>query len=212
MATPLFKKQQVALQQALQQAARLDPDIEQVIKSHGYPEPRHRENSLSTLLQIIVSQQLSTQSAAAIWSRVIALIQDEITADKLLSYSDQALRDCGLSWRKVEYAKALALQIQSQEINLEQLATQELEDIVATLTKIKGFGRWSAEIYAMFSLQHPDIYPAGDLALQIAIQRLKKLDERPSEQQTRDIAKQWSPHQSAVSLLMWHYYGSATLD
>lgn len=205
-------KLQKALEEELIQAGRLDTNIAKVIKDLGYPKPRQRENNFATLLQIIVSQQLSTQSAAAILGRLTALLKQNVTPDNLLLHADQELRDCGLSWKKVEYAKALATQIQNKEIDLERLALLELEEIIKVLTKIKGFGRWSAEIYAMFSLQHPDIYPAGDLALQIAVQRLKGLKQRPSEKQTREIAAQWSPHQSAVSLLMWHYYGSATLD
>jgi DNA-3-methyladenine glycosylase II len=203
---------QSELNQALGKAAELDSDLALIISQIGYPAPRERENSFATLMQIIVSQQLSTKAAAAIWGRVATLFPAKVNAGEVLELDDQVLRDCGLSWRKVEYAKALATQIKTKELVLDHLATQDIETIVTNLVKIKGFGRWSAEIYAIFALGHPDVFPAADLALQIAAGKIKGFTGRPTEKQTREIAAQWSPHQSAVSLLLWHYYGSTTLD
>ncbi len=192
--------------------AQQDVDIAAAIAAHGRPAPRLRANNFATLMQIIVSQQLSTKAAAAIWQRVEQFCNSEVTPNVVLAASDQALRDCGLSWRKVEYSKLLATQIDSGAINLQALAQKPTDEIIATLTQIKGFGRWSAEIYAMFSLGHSDVLPAADLALQIAIGRVKGLPEKPSEQQARQLAEAWSPHRTAASLLLWHYYGAATLD
>ncbi len=203
---------QYTFKQQLDAAAALDPKIEQVIEQHGYPEPRSRVHGFETLLRIIVSQQLSTKVAAVIWGRVEALCDQDVTAQAVLALPDEALRECGFSRQKVGYAKGLAERIDSGALSPEALADMPTEDAIKALTEIKGYGVWSAEIYAMFALGRENIFPAGDLALQIAVQRLDALADRPTEKQTRDIARRWSPHQSAVAVLMWHYYGAATLD
>ncbi len=196
----------------IDKAATSDLRIASLITQCGYPKPRARPNSFATLMQIVVSQQLSTKAAAAIWARVRQIFNGDVNYQKVLSTQDQVLRDCGLSWRKVEYSKVLALQIAKEEIDLSELSKQSTEDVVAALIKIKGFGRWSAEIYAMFALDHPDVFPAADLALQVAAGKICCLEDRPSEKQTREIAQQWSPHRSGMALFLWHYYGSTTLD
>ncbi len=202
---------QHAFNQQLDAAAILDIKIKNVLDEHGYPEPRSRIHGFETMLRIIVSQQLSTKVAAVIWGRVETLCNDEVTARAVLALSEEALRECGLSWQKVGYAKGLAERINSGVLSPEALIDMSTDDAISALTEIKGYGVWSAEIYAMFALGRPDIFPAGDLALQIAVQRLEALDEKPGEKQTREIARRWSPHQSAVAVLMWHYYGATTL-
>ena len=163
------------------------------------------------MLRIIVSQQLSTKVAAVIWERVEVLCNGEVTPQAVLALAEDALRQCGLSWQKVGYAKGLAERIDSGVLSPAALAEMPTKSAIETLCEIKGYGVWSAEIYAMFALGRADIFPAGDLALQIAVQRLEALAEKPTEKQTREIALRWSPHQSAVAVLMWHYYGATTL-
>ena len=203
---------QHTFKQQLDAAAALDPKIGRVLEQHGYPESRSRVHGFETLLRIIVSQQLSTKVAAVIWGRVDVLCDQNVTAQVVLALPDDALRKCGFSRQKVGYAKGLAERIDSGALSPEALAGMPTEDAIKTLTEIKGYGVWSAEIYTMFALGRADIFPAGDLALQIAVQRLDTLTEKPTEKQTRDIAKRWSPYQSAVAVLMWHYYGAVTLD
>lgn len=207
-----MQQSQQAFNAQLDSAARLDPRIRSVLDRHGYPEPRVRPHGFSTMLRIIVSQQLSTRVAAVIWDRVDALCGREVTVQNILAQNEEALRECGLSWRKVSYARALAERIDSGLLSPQGLVDMPTDEVIKTLTEIKGYGVWSAEIYAMFALGRPDIFPAGDLALQVAVQRLESLLEKPGEKQTREIASRWSPHQSAVAVLMWHYYGAATLD
>lgn len=163
------------------------------------------------MLRIIVSQQLSTKVAAVIWERVEVLCNREVTPQAVLALSEDALRQCGLSRQKTGYAKGLAERIDSGVLSPAALAEMPTDEAIASLIEIKGYGVWSAEIYAMFALGRDDIFPAGDLALQIAVQRLEALAEKPGEKQTREIARRWSPHQSAVAVLMWHYYGATTL-
>lgn len=203
---------QSELNHQLDSAANLDPKIKTVIELHGYPEPRPRAHGFETMLRIIVSQQLSTKVAAVIWGRVEDLCQGEVNIAVILSLKEDALRECGLSWQKVSYARALAERIDSGLLNPRALIDLPTDDVVKALTEIKGYGIWSAEIYTMFALGRPDIFPAGDLALQIALQRLEGLADKPTEKQTRKIASRWSPHQSSVALLMWRYYGATTLS
>jgi DNA-3-methyladenine glycosylase II len=111
-------------------------------------------HGFEAFLSIIVSQQLSTKVAAVIMGRLVALLK-EVTPEKLLSIEDQNLRDVGLSWRKIEYAKGLALAVQSGNLDIDGLESLSDEDAISAITSLKGFGRWSAEIYLMFSVNHP---------------------------------------------------------
>lgn len=203
---------QADLNKQLDAAGKLDAKIRAVIKAHGYPEPRPRAHGFTTMLRIIVSQQLSTTVAATIWGRLESLCNDDVSAQAILAQQEDALRKCGLSRQKVGYATALAERIISGQLRPEALSGMPGDEAIKVLTEIKGYGVWSAEIYTMFALGRPDIFPAGDLALQVAVGRLEDLPEKPSEKQTREIAKRWSPYQSAVALLMWRYYGAATLS
>ena len=196
----------------LNAAAEQDTRLREILDRHGYPEPRQRSNSFETMLRIIVSQQLSTRVASVIWDRLATLCAPEVAPQTILSLEPEALRSCGLSRQKVDYTRALAERIHSGTLNPGSREDMPLEQALDELTRIRGYGRWSAEIYAMFALGHADVFPAGDLALQIAIQRLESMQEKPSEKQARVIAQRWSPYQSAVAVLMWHYYGAATLD
>ena len=192
-------------------ATKLDPSLEPLINNIGYPEPRIRSASFETLLHIIVSQQLSTKAAAAISSRLSGSCNGEITWRKILNRSEAQLKACGLSIQKINYARSLALSLKNKELELDQLIHMDTDEVLSTLMKIKGFGRWSAEIYAMFALQHRDIYPAGDLALRIALGKHFGLGQEPDEATTRKMSELWQPHRSAVALLMWKFYGSTTL-
>ncbi len=200
------------LKRACNNAIKLDPGLQIIIDDCGYPEPRKRTPDFATLLQVIISQQLSTRAAAAIGDKVSRECRHTVTWRKVLNRSDQTLRDCGLSARKVEYAKGLAEMFQSKQLVMTELQSMDTEAVVERLMQIRGFGRWSGEIFAMFALGHKDIYPADDLALQVAIQRYLNLNEKPTGKQTMGIATRWSPYRSAVSLMMWKFYGATTLE
>ncbi len=199
------------LKQACNNAIGLDPSLQTIVDACGYPEPRKRTPDFATLLQVIISQQLSTKAAAAIGNKVSRECRHAVTWRKVLNRSDETLRACGLSARKVEYAKGLAEMFQSKQLVMAELQAMDTESVIDTLVKIRGFGRWSGEIFAMFALGHRDVYPADDLALQIAVQRHLGLNDKPTGKQTAEIAERWSPFRSAVSLMMWKYYGATTL-
>ena len=196
----------------LRKALVLDAQLARVIDAVGYPEPRLRVAGFAGLLRVVVAQQLSTKAASAIWHRLESGCAGEVTYRKILRRSEQQLRSCGLSARKVEYAKGLAEAVRTGGLDIAALGAMDTESVVAQLVQLRGFGRWSAEIYAMFALGHRDLYPANDLALQVAVKRYFGLEQRPDAKQTALLSARWSPHRSAVSLLMWKYYGATTLE
>ena len=206
------KTQKRQLRRELRRAALLDPGLQDLMDAIGCPEPRIRIPGFATLLRVIVSQQLSTAVAAVIWQRLERLCRAPVTHRKILNRGGDPLRQCGLSWQKVEYTLELAQRVRDKTLDLEGLGQFDAEGAIAELLKVRGIGRWSAEIYAMFALGHADIFPAGDLALQVAVQRYASLDERPDAKTTGLLAEKWSPYRTSVALLMWRYYGAATLD
>lgn len=192
----------------MQALALVDKDVERALAALGPPPPRQRPKGFETFLATIVSQQISTEVARVIMGRVTALLP-EVTANALLSVDDQALRDAGLSWRKIGYAKGLAEAISAGHLDVDGLELLSDSDAIESITQLRGFGRWSAEIYLMLSLQRCDIFPADDLALQVALGRLKGLTEKPTPKQARDLVAHWAPWRSVGSLFLWHYYRGA---
>ena len=161
---------------------------------------RRRPDGFAQLLSAIVSQQVSTASAAAIWNRMKAA---RLTGPRKVRWaSEDDLRAVGLSRQKIRYAKALA----EARLDYEALRTVSNDEVVRVLTEVPGIGTWTAEIYAMFSLGRADVFAPGDLALQEAARSLLSLPERPGEKQLREIALQWSPWQSVAARLLWAYY------
>lgn len=199
---------QAKIRRHLKALAAIDSDVRQGLELVGYPKPRIRAEGFETLLSAIVSQQISTEAAAAIMGRVRQLIP-RMQPRQLLKLPEGALREAGLSMRKVEYAENLARVIVSREFDPSQLADMDDTEAIAAITGLRGFGRWSAEIYLMFSLQRADVFPAGDLAIRVGMQKLKQMDEPLSEKGARELAEAWSPYRSAGSLFLWHYYRGA---
>jgi len=186
----------------------MDPDVKTGLQLVRYPAPRIRAQGFETLLSTIVSQQISTAAAAAILLRLRALLPG-MEADAVLQLPAGALRAAGLSARKVEYVEGLARAMLDNQFDPTRFTEMEDQAVIESITSLKGFGRWSAEIYLMFSLQRSDIFPAGDLALRIALRKLKGLDEPLNEKQARAVVASWAPYRSAGSLFLWHYYRGA---
>lgn len=199
---------QALIKKAIDEIASKDNDVAIGLKLVGYPPPRIRPVGFETLFSIIVSQQLSTHAAAAIMGRARELLPI-LEPQAVLDLPEGALREIGLSHRKVEYATGLSQAILSDEFAPEALAQLDNETVKKEIIALKGFGPWSAEIYLMFSLQRQDIFPTGDLALLVALQKLKGLSEKPTPQQAQDLIKHWSPWRTAGSLFLWHYYHGA---
>ena len=181
-----------------------------VLKTHGHPEPRLSDPGVETLLRTIVGQQVSVAAARSMWNKLTAKLGQPVDLEALVAASDEELREAGLSRQKAGYARSLAGLVLSGDLDLAHLPADD-EEAIAQLTKIKGIGRWSAEIYLLFAEGRPDAFPAGDLAVQIEIGKLMGLDERPSEKQLREWAEEWRPHRGAAAVLAWHSYNSAVL-
>ena len=199
-----------ALSASIDALCTLEPGLAEAIERLGYPEPRVRATGYDTLLRTIVGQQVSTAAAASVWAKLEALLGEGCPPDALLAQDFDALRACGLSRQKQGYARSLAELVVSGGIDLHNLPKDD-EAAIAELVQIKGIGRWSAEIYLLFAEGRPDIWPAGDLAVQIAIGQLTGMEARPDEKQLRARAEGWRPHRSAAAILAWHHYNGATL-
>ncbi|VAW02636.1 DNA-3-methyladenine glycosylase II [hydrothermal vent metagenome] len=185
--------------------AATQPMLAAAVKASGYPEPRIRPEGYETLLRTIVGQQVSVASAAAVWDRLESLLGNGCPAEALIATEFDELRACGLSRQKQGYARSLAELILSGALDLTDLPVDD-EEAIALLTKVKGIGRWSAEIYLLFAQGRPDIWPAGDLAIQVGIGNILGHETRPTEQEIRDIARPWSPYRGAVAIFTWHHY------
>ena len=198
------------LRTGLDAIAEREPAFARALSLAGYPEPRIRERGYRTLLRTIVGQQVSVAAAASVWRKLEAELGEDMAPDVLLAAEFDALRACGLSRQKQGYARSLCELVAGGELDLENLPADD-EAAIADLVRIKGIGRWSAEIYLLFAEGRPDIWPAGDLAVQAGIGRILALPERPSEKQARALAEPWSPHRGAAAILTWHCYNNAAL-
>jgi DNA-3-methyladenine glycosylase II len=200
------------LRKSLEALASRDADVARAIARLGQPAPRQRPPGFATLLRIITAQQISTKAAAAIHGRLETAIGSSCEPAAYLALDDAALRACGLSARKVAYGRALAAAIGERRLDLDALATASDDAVIEALTMLPGFGRWSAEIYLLFALGRLDVLPADDLALQVGFQRLKRLADRPRARDLRAMTESWAPWRGAGAILLWHFYGAATLD
>jgi len=194
-----------SLNTALDALAAIEPAFTVALQRAGYPEPRVRDRGYATLLRTIMGQQVSVAAAQSIWNKLEAQIGDLTNPATVAAASDEQLRAAGLSRQKVSYARSLAEEVTSGRLDFAQLPEDD-EDAIAQLVKIKGIGRWSAEIYLLFAEGRPDIWPAGDLAVQIEIGRILGHDERPPEKLMRELAEAWRPHRGAAAILAWHHY------
>lgn len=195
------------LHSSLDALAKLENAFATVMAEKGRPEPRSSDPGAETLLRTIVGQQVSVAAARSMWAKLTAKFGETVDLEALLGSSDEALREAGLSRQKAGYVRSLAGLVLSGELDLAKLPTDD-EEAIAELTKIKGIGRWSAEIYLLFAEGRADAFPAGDLAVQVELGRLLGHPERPSEKQVREWAEAWRPHRGAAAVLAWHSYNS----
>ena len=195
---------------AVDELARREKAFAEVLERHGRPEPRVSEPGATTLLRTIVGQQVSVAAARSMWAKLEAVYGSPPDLGRILAAGDDELRLAGLSRQKAGYARSLAGLVLSGELDLGALPKDD-EDAIDLLTRIKGIGRWSAEIYLLFAEGRTDVWPAGDLAVQVEIGKLLGLESKPSEKQLRELAEAWRPHRGAVAVLAWHSYNSAVL-
>ena len=186
---------------------RRDPVLGAAIKRIGPCglADRQRADHLTALLGAIASQQLSTKAAATIFGRFQALFPEgRITSVEAISaLDDQALRGVGLSGQKVSYVRDLAAHILDGRLRLDELETLPDEAVIERLTVVRGFGRWTAEMFLMFRLHRPDVLPVADLGIVNAVQRLYGLRTRPDAKKLQKIGEAWRPYRSVACWYLW---------
>ncbi len=192
---------------------RRDPVLGAAVKRIGPCglAARQRHDHLTALIGAIVSQQLSTRAAATIFGRFVALFPDGAIpgAAAIHALEDQALRGVGLSGQKVGYLRDLCARIGDQRLVLDELDALADEQVIERLTAVKGFGRWTAEMFLMFRLHRPDVLPVGDLGIVTAIQRLYGLRKRPDPKRILKIGEPWRPYRSVASWYLWQTLAEA---
>ena len=184
---------------------RLDPVMKRLVDEGATPPLRKREPGFEGLARIIMAQQLSTASAGAIWARLAAGFP-HMTARAIASASDEALRRPGLSAPKIRTLRAIAAAIEDGSLALETLHHLPADNAHARLTAVKGVGPWTADIYLLFCLGHPDAFPAGDLALQEAARIAYTLEARPKPNDFILLAERWRPWRGVAAKILWAYY------
>ena len=194
------------LREAAEGLRAKDPQIIEMLIAIGGPPPlRRREPGFAGLAAIIVSQQVSVASARAIFGRLEARIAP-LDAERLAQASEDELRACGLSSPKIVALRAVSAAIVEGRLDLSALAGLDAEDAHKALVAVKGVGPWTADIFLLFCLGHPDAFPAGDLALQEAAKLALKLKRRPDAARLERIAERWRPWRGVAARMLWAYY------
>ena len=190
---------------ACKQLAKKDADLRSVIQQYGYPPLWKRNEGFETLIHIILEQQVSLASAKAALDKLKEKLID-ITPENLLSITDAALKACYFSRQKIIYSRELATVILSQQLKLNSLAVAPDEMIRQELTKIKGIGHWTVDVYLMMALQRSDLFPVGDIALIKSIKAIKKLPAETTKEEIIQIAESWRPNRTIAAFILWHAY------
>ncbi len=198
---------------ARKQLATADPTMAALIERIGKLDIKTRlrrrseerpADAYGALLRAIVGQQLSTKAARTIYGRVCELFGGTTPSpEQLLGASEEDLRACGLSGRKVEYVRDLASHVLSGELELERLDTLADEEVIEEIVAVRGLGQWTAEMFLLFHLERPDVLSGGDLGIRKAIQIEYGLKEMPTPQRVLEIGEPWRPHRSLASLYLW---------
>jgi DNA-3-methyladenine glycosylase II len=196
---------ETTLAQGLQYLSARDSDLAQIVRDLGAPPMWSREPGFPTLVHIILEQQVSLASARAAFNRLVAATAP-LTPERFLKLDDAALKSIGFSRQKTAYARRLAESILEGRLDLDGLNTLDDTAARSALLQLKGIGPWTADIYLLMALRRPDIWPSGDMALATAVQRVKRLPDRPSAEQLQAIGQAWQPWRAVAARVLWHYY------
>jgi DNA-3-methyladenine glycosylase II len=206
-----FRLTDAAIRKALDALAQDHPEVARAIAQVGYPPSRRREHSFESLARIVMGQQLSVKAAATIAQRVDETVGGALGPEMLLATAPDQLRAAGLSRQKISYLQSLAEAVISGDLPVETLPELADDEVEAAITAVRGFGRWSAHMYMMFSLGRPDIWPSGDLAVRVGFGRIMGWRDRPDEKQVIDEGGAFSPYRSALALLCWQFYSEVPM-
>jgi DNA-3-methyladenine glycosylase II len=182
-----------------------DAELAGIAARYGPPPLWEREPGFPTLIHIILEQQVSLASARAAYNRLAQAIQP-FTPQNFLGLSDERLKQIGFSRQKTKYGRELSNAILDGSLDLPGLEYLDDEEVKEQLTRVKGIGSWTANIYLLMALGRPDIWPGGDLALLIAMQRAKGLTQRPTSEEALEISAAWQPWRAVAARLLWHFY------
>ena len=185
--------------------ARRDPALARILGEHGLPRFPRRPAGFGTLLHIILEQQLSVDIAAKLWRRLRERCRP-LTPASFLELDVPTLKNCGFTRQKIGYARGLASAIAERRFSPATLARLDDEAAMSAITALKGFGPWSAEVFLLFALGRPDVWPADDLALRIAVQWMHDMRERPTGSELRALAEAWRPWRSVAACILWQFY------
>jgi DNA-3-methyladenine glycosylase II len=182
---------------------RRDPILDKIIDIVGEYSLKRRSHHFAVLVESIISQQLATGAAEAIFKRFKRLYPKFPTTSQILATRKSKLRSVGLSAMKVEYLKDLARNIEEGRINIKSLSKMSDEEVIGNLTQVKGIGRWTAEMFLIFSLGRPDVLPVDDLGLRKGVQMAFSLPELPKSKEVEEIGKKWKPYRSIATWYLW---------
>jgi len=183
----------------------LDSDIARIVETLGPPPLWARESGFPTLVHIILEQQVSLASAKAAYDRLLAMASP-LSPARFLEIDEASLKTAGFSRQKISYSRGLAQSIIEGNLNLESFETMDDDAVRVQMMKIKGVGSWTADIYLLMALRRPDVWPAGDLALAIAVQRLRRLPDRPTTDELNALGDRWRPWRAIAARVLWNYY------
>jgi DNA-3-methyladenine glycosylase II len=176
-----------------------------ILATYGDPPLWRRATGFPTLVHIILEQQVSLKSAKSMLMRIEAAIQP-FEPERFLELGESYLRSLGVTRQKSAYVIDLATSIVSGELSFARLARMSDDDARLALTRVKGIGLWSADVYLLMAMRRADIWPAGDLALAVAMQELMGLTARPGPLELERLAEQWRPHRAVAARMLWQYY------
>lgn len=191
--------------EAVEFLIKTDPLLAKLIKEFGTPKLWTRPEGFETLINIIVEQMLSVKAAASIFERFKKTIK-KVTPQNILKADDEKLREVGLSYSKIKYCKNISQAVVSGELDLEALKKMDNKTATKTLTSIKGVGDWTANIYLMACMKRADIWPYGDNALALAVQKFHKIKEYPTKKELVEIGNQYAPWRSMAAFIYWNTY------
>lgn len=196
----------IMLRKALVHFKKHDPILHKIAVLLDIEELSPRKDYFYSLVRAITNQQLSGKAADTIYSRILKLLpKEKLDPTEILKIPDDALRGAGLSYGKISYLKDLANRTVNNQIPFDSLKNLPEEEIILELTKIKGIGRWSAEMFLMFHLARPDVFSYGDLGLRNAIQKIYKLKEHPTPKEALALSNKWSPYRTYASKILWGF-------
>lgn len=202
MDKPLTKD---SFNKALTILAERDRDLQKIVDRFGNPPIWRRTKGFGTLVLLILEQQVPLASARAAHER-LTRTAGELVPERLLGLGDEQFRGAGVSRQKTRYIRHLSECVRDRTVRLDRLARMTDDEVRAELMQVKGIGNWTADVYLLMGLMRPDVWPAGDIALQAAAHEIKGLDARPDPELLTEIGEQWRPFRSVAARILWHHY------